>query len=467
MAGQASAVDVRTALSDALGSGGLPPNLQPNAEAMLAKLNKPVRVTVMGLPNTGKSQLLNLLAGEIVIPEGVHLPTTQLVFGETTQSKCTMPDGTVQVLDHCDANAIAQMGPVFVQLELPLAALKRISILEVVASDDHIDQQRAMQWATKRTDVALWCTHTFNIPEQTLWGAVPDIIKDHGFMVVTKADILNRNDLLDSTLANVKNVAEHEFNQILPISTLSALGARSASGQIDKDALRRAGGLALISAILRQVELGQQATVDQATVLLRQLASAKAATPKKIESAAEKSKVRTHPIPVEDAKPAAVPVPETKAAPEPEIALEPKVSPKPNKKADKAVGDEFPAPLPPRKKSKVVIPKLKEGSRDAVKEAIGHLTREGRALAKAVEAADTVPVAKVMSRSVENVQWLADHLQDNGESDDQVLDRARNSAIDAADLIQLMQLEKQESAVLDAVSLVVQLKHELEADLAA
>ena len=161
-------------------------------------------------------------------------------------------------------------------------------------------------------------------------------------------------------------------------------------------------------------------------------------------------------------------VEETAAAkPAPAPAPEPKVSPQAKAPPAKKAGDEFPAPLPPKKKTPVVVPKLKDGSRDAVKEAIGYLTREGRALAKAVDSAETVPVTKVMARSVDNVQWLADHLQDNGESDDPVLERARNTAIDAADLIQLMQLEKQESAVLDAVSLVLQLKHELEADLAA
>jgi len=472
MASQASAADVKSALSDAIASGGLPTNLQPSAEAMLATLNKPVRVTIMGLPNTGKSQLLNLLAGDIVIPEGAHLPTTQLIFGPAEESQCTLPDGTVQVLDHCDVSKILELAPVFVQLAMPLAALQRISILEVVASDDHFEQQRAMMWATKRTDVALWCTHTFNIPEQTMWGAMPDIIKDHGFMVVTKADILARNDLLDSTLANVKNVGEHEFNKILPISTISALEARSANGQIDKDALRRAGGLALISAILRQVELGQQATIDQATVLFRQLASVQALTPSKVIADPfdkPEAAVRTRPVLVEMPKEEPEPAPAPKA--EPELKVEPKpqarAKSKPKPVPAKNVGDEFPAPLPPKKKSKIVIPKLLPGSREAVKEAIGYLTREGRALAKAVEAADKVPVAKVMSRSVDNVQWLADHLQDNGESGDPVLDRARNTAIDAADLIQLMQLEKQESAVLDAVSLVLQLKHELEADLAA
>lgn len=469
MSVQASAANMKQGLSDALTSGALPVNLQSKAEGILAALNKPVRVTLMGLPGTGKSQLLNLLAGSDVIPSGYHLPTTQLVYADAPQSKCTMPDGTVIVFDHCDIAEISGLGPVFVELGLPLPALRRISVLEVVTSDDHIDQQRAMSWAAKRTDVALWCTQLFNIPEQTIWGAMPDIMKDHGFMVVTKADILSRNELLDTTLANVKAVGEHEFNQILPIATPLANEARLADGTVDKDTMRRSGGLALISAILRQVDYGQQATIDQAAILLRQTAQVAAATPSKVTPAAQENTV-IEPLP--DVKAAPEPT-VAEAEPEPEVVVEPAPEPVakeevPRKAAPKSASvEEFPKPLEKAKKASPPRPTLMPGSKKAYEDAVSYLIREGRALAKAVESADKVPIAKIISRSVDNVQWLADHLQDNGEDGDPLLENARETVLDAADLIQLMQMEKQDGAVLDAVSLVVQLKHQLEADLAA
>jgi len=429
MSVQASAAKVRDGLSDAIASGVLPVNVQPKAEAVVAALSKPVRLTLMGLPKTGKSQLMNLLAGADVVPDGIHLPTTQLVYGETAQSTCTMPDGSSHVLDHCDAALIAGYEPVFVQLALPLPALKRISILEVVAKDDHIDQQRAMSWATKRTDIALWCTQSFNIPEQTLWGAMPDIMKDHGFMVVTKADVLSRNDLLHATLMNVRAAGEHEFNQILPIATPSALNARQSDGTVDKEAMRRSGGLALINAILRQVDLGQQATIDQGALILRQNAQATAATPAKMRAPAqEKTIVTSMPVtkpimeepgetvveaPVAPELVAAAPLAAPASVVEPEVVPAKKQAPAP----EVAKEDEFPKPLPVKKKVAPPRPTLLPGSKKTYQDAIAYLTREGRALAKAVENADveTVPVAKIMSRSVDNVQWLADHLQDNGE----------------------------------------------------
>lgn len=43
----------------------------------------------------------------------------------------------------------------------------------------------------------------------------------------------------------------------------------------------------------------------------------------------------------------------------------------------------------------------------------------------------------------------------------------RDTAFDAADMVQLMQMEKQGSAALEAVTLMLQIKRELQADLAA
>jgi hypothetical protein len=65
------------------------------------------------------------------------------------------------------------------------------------------------------------------------------------------------------------------------------------------------------------------------------------------------------------------------------------------------------------------------------------------------------------------LQWLCDFLADNGDDTDPLIQRARDTAFDAADLVQLMQMEKRDSAAIEAVSLLLQVKRELQADLAA
>jgi len=68
---------------------------------------------------------------------------------------------------------------------------------------------------------------------------------------------------------------------------------------------------------------------------------------------------------------------------------------------------------------------------------------------------------------VEHLQWLSEYLNANGDDADPALTRVRDTAMDAADLVQLMQMEKRDSAAVEALSLMIQIKHELQADLAA
>lgn len=72
-----------------------------------------------------------------------------------------------------------------------------------------------------------------------------------------------------------------------------------------------------------------------------------------------------------------------------------------------------------------------------------------------------------MDETVSSVQWLCDYLSENGEAGDPALIQMRNTAFDAADLMQLMQMENETTAVTESLSVVIQLKREMEAGLAA
>ena len=97
---------------------------------------------------------------------------------------------------------------------------------------------------------------------------------------------------------------------------------------------------------------------------------------------------------------------------------------------------------------------------------VEQLSAEGAALVVELNAGRLTPDA-VVEVSVDTVSWLADYLSDCGVANDPVLGRARAAANDAADLVQLIQLETGENVALDALSLMIQLKHELQAEIAA
>ena len=409
-----------TALDDlkqVIASGDLSERLQQQAQALVTQAEKPVRMSVLGLPNSGKSQLINLLAGSVLLPPGIKLPAVQLTYGDRPLADCTLPDGSIETIESGDLTEAARLSPVFVDATYPLPALGKLSFLEVAAGPSYEEQKRAMMWAAKRTDMAVWCTEAeFGAQEEDLLSLMPDRVQDNAFLVMTKADLLQANGTLPQVLGGLQSASREFFDKVYPLDTKSALAARKPDGGIDRDAMRDSGAIALISAIKRVVDRGQQAMLDQAELFLRQV----------------------------EAKPA-------KPAP---------------KKADaKPVVEAAPAEAttaPPLDAPTSLLP----ASREACQVAVSQLKAEGAFMADAL-AQDELPPETVLDTCADTIIWLSEYLAESGAQDDPVMARARAAAVDGADLIQLVQLETGAGVSSDALSILVQLKHEIEGALAA
>lgn len=500
MSVRAAADQVHDALSEALMVGKIPASSIETGEDLLKRLRQPLRVTLMGLPKSGKSTVANLLLNENIIPDGVSLPTTQFVYGESRTATLTLTDGRIETLLTADAHQIAAAAPMFAEVALPLAALGRISVLEVVAPATLKDQQRAMHWAAKRTDLAIWCSERFEQGEQALWDTMPDTIKDNGFLLLTNADKALAKGEFEGLLGHVRQNFAYQFNKIMPIATPSAIASRQPDGTVDKAMMQKSGGLTLISSILRLVDMNLQETVDQAEMLVKTHQNA-AATPKAaapvVEDAAPVAEPKQEPAPapetpmaeetpvaadkidptnvVEIATAQPVDAESTKPAPRPRATsqLVAVVKSKPIVPAEQEEVVQKPAApkkgrpgFMPKARTAKIIQRAKPETCDAYDEAIAYLTKQGRALSQDVAGNDDFAPNDLMDASADHIMWLSDYLEDLSIKDDPVLEKSRARALDAAELVQLMQIEKNDSAALDALSLVIQLKRDLEAEIA-
>lgn len=322
------------------------------AERLIERLERPARIALLGLPGSGKSSILNLLVGTVVVPETLRLPTIIVQHGDVGRMLCTLTDGTTKIVPGTDLVDALPLAPALVTLEIDLPALKVISLLEVSAGPMEAEQKRAATWASKRSDIVIWCTTSYLPKEQAVWESLPDAVKDNSFMFLTKVDLLGSRDAAQAMHDRVELRASEEFRQILSISAKQARAAMPPGGQVNRELFRDSGASAVITAIKTRVQSGRRADMDTAELLLARHVEASELVAKRFADAEDDApKVWTPPPePVAEPVPAAEPalVVETRAepmavpAPEPEPLPEPEPEPEPVAEAEPVV--ETPAP---------------------------------------------------------------------------------------------------------------------------
>jgi hypothetical protein len=336
------------------------------AERLIERLERPARIALLGLPGAGKSAILNLLTGTIVIPETLRLPTIIVQHGSVPRMTCTLTDGRTEVVPGADLNDVLALNPALVTLEMDLPALKVISLLEVSAGPMEAEQRRAAIWASKRADILIWCTTSYLPKEQQVWEGMPDVVKDNGFLFLTKVDLLGSREAAAGMLERVEMRAGEEFRQILAISAKQAREAMPPGEPVNRDMFRDSGATAVISTIKSRVQAARRADTDMAELLLARhveaggIVARRFAEPDETPAAsgwapppevpapsgpvAETVVAKEMPVPV--AEPAARPEarPEPSPEPEPEIVAR---APEPVRATEPDPEPQAPTPRPP------------------------------------------------------------------------------------------------------------------------
>ena len=433
-------------LEAALGSDKLPPAARDYARHLLRRLSSPVRVTVLGLPRSGKSELINMLVGRRLLPKDCVLPTTEIVYGETERMTITRIDGKIVTEEKIDISKVPGKKAAFLKLETPAAILQRISLLEVVTDGTAIELSSAIDWSVRRTDIALWCSQSFDEDEQTVWRRVPDSLKDHAFLVLTKADELSAEKSLSKRVASLETVVAEEFHSLFAVATLQAIKSYRADGAIDEPMYHASGGGALTAEILRHAERGRRADFDGAHMFL--------------------ARYKIRPDTGQDARKRANPADtgtktqlravETSWAPEP---------------AGMAVVSEIVALEPIREKSKPLpvadaeVPERVENVALLV-DAVRFLKRRGESLSGVAADLGEGRAKGLMDQCVDAVEYLVDMFS-RDESGCPVADAFIDELAEAADMMVLMQVEDGDGPAADAATLLLQLRRDMEMKLAA
>ena len=408
---------ILASLDQLLAMPDLPAPVGSQGKRLRARLTTPVRVVLAGFPGSGKTQLLNLLAGSRIVADGRALPSLLLTYGDAPRTVLTRADDRDEVQAGHVLDPAALRHAVQVTLEAPLPVLRRLSLLEVVTDASIESQRTALEWAAARADILIWCSQEFADAEQLLWRRVPDALKDHGFLVLTKADELHRAGLLSQRIAALDEIVAEEFYSLHPVATLQALSALGRADGSGDAALTASGGRGLIGAVVKHVDQGRRADIDNAMLFLRRHAAL--------------------------APGAAEPAPAPAAGSEAASAAGP---------AAAASAASAAAPTPPES--------------DALHAEAARFLR-GRAadLCLRLDAGETGNFGTLLNFCAETVDTLADMFL---ESEPGVtISPLHEEIMEAADMMLLLRLEEGAGPAEDAATLMLQLKREIDVALAA
>ncbi|MDC0659400.1 hypothetical protein N6L27_15475 [Leisingera sp. SS27] len=385
-------------LERTLSTGRLPSEVSGWGSQLLQRLRQPVHVAVAGSPGSGKSALIDMLLGSVVIGRNgsgllvdvchgaEEMAQVETAAGERLQ----IPGLLAQMELPQDARRVRQM--------LPDPRLRWHSYRELPLAGPQDTQQEMLQQAAASADIILWCSQEFPAGEQALWTAVPDSTKDHSFLVLTMADRLVMRGTLPALIETLEPIAAEEFLGVYPVAAIQGLTARAADAPQD-GLWRSSGGKQLAGDVQRQVDLGRASDVDQAELLIRQFGGS---------------------LPPETPSPA-VPVSSAAIAPAAAIAAAPQAA--------------------------------------SLAAALDQLQTGAEAMLAEAEAAGGPQAAPVLAQCMEMIRNLSQSLDEMPAS--AAVEAAREAAQDGEEMLMLCQLEQDEDAAVDAVTLLIQLKKEL------
>lgn len=406
--------DTTERLQLALHDDTVPPAFLKAGRELLANLTRPTQIAVLGLPGAGKTSLLNMILRQGVLPDLGAVPIIEVIHGardrvtyepltapvtcrEGRASPDTMPAKTFRVIQ-----------------ELPLPQLKDCNLLEINMPEDPGQRADLIEWVAQRAHIAIWCSETFDDRERKIWSAVPERLKDHGFLALTKADRLQMKGLLADQVARFETTFADEFLCLFPVATKQAMAACAVGAVTHERLWQESGGKALADGIAREITTGKLADRDHADLLLTRIGLAGKPRP-------------------------------------PRAAMAAPVAPPPPPQAERP----RPAPVKPP-----VAPQM--GRDEAIEMALSLLQECADEMCAADSGRDAVPPEKILAQCAQTAQALVTLLMDTHPEDAQV-GALREDALETEQVIMLLVLERNATAASDAISVLLQLKKEMAA----
>ena len=210
------------------------------------RLERPLRMAVIGEFNSGKSTLSNLLVRIESLPTAVisntRFPT--LLYHAPRPEICAVYHDRRR--ERLRASSQASSPNIFrLEVGLPSERLREIQILDLPGLADARFDDSIADLASHAADLALWCTlstQAWKESERIAWEQIPARLRSRGLLVATHSDLLRNGSDLDKLLRRLHDVAGSSFWDILPMSTIEALAVMGEDHEGPAGAIWQASG---------------------------------------------------------------------------------------------------------------------------------------------------------------------------------------------------------------------------------
>ncbi|MBY4891971.1 hypothetical protein KUL25_04240 [Rhodobacteraceae bacterium N5(2021)] len=178
--------DAVTKLDALIASAKLPAREADQCCRLADTLRRPARVCLLGFATGDIARVAQGFIGAENLFCGGLLPAVELHFGQKLMSKVTLEDGTTLEAPGWPSDEILQRDPVFLQIFLPEDRLRLMSLLVLVLQDDPAMQRPALSWASRRSEITVWCTPAFNHADAQALNLAPERLTQHAYLLETR-----------------------------------------------------------------------------------------------------------------------------------------------------------------------------------------------------------------------------------------------------------------------------------------
>lgn len=403
-------------LGHVLDRGNLPPPYARCGARLLSLLTRPVQVVVTGFAGSGKTKLIEMMSAHPDVGHDQSAPVFELSYGDTEQVLIERADGSVSMVHGLLKQCEIPRDALRVRQELPDPNLVQQDYIEIGLGSTEPERQSALEAVIARADLVIWCSQDFAQEEQRLWSTVPDHIKDHSVLALTKADQLLMRDVLNDNIARLEPIVNDEFLGLFPVATIQGVTAQAGAEQVNDPLWAASGGKSLMQLVSRHIRHGRTADIDQARVFLDRLAL------KMPQDAEQHSEI-------------------------------PKAMPKPVSATETYTAKAFQSEASPYEEAR------DETTIGLLSEAVDVLQRHAGQMFDALDESEDVDSKAIIDCCSDAIRSVSNLLGSG--PDDAATDALQGDLQDGEEMLMLFQLERGEDAAVDAVALVLQLRKEL------